>query len=93
MRRESIIELIIKLINNSHNNNNNNNNNKHAYAGQLNSFTHTRALLVLHARGILGPISYRRWDDLLVKACLYFCVVVHGMTTSLIRSRFGKELT
>jgi hypothetical protein len=30
-----------------------NNNNKHAYAGQLNSFTHLRALLVLHDRGII----------------------------------------
>jgi hypothetical protein len=29
-----------------------NNNDKHAYAGQLNSFTHLRALLVLHDRGI-----------------------------------------
>jgi hypothetical protein len=26
--------------------------NKHAYAGQLNSFTHLRALLVLNDRGI-----------------------------------------
>jgi hypothetical protein len=31
---------------------NNNNDNKHAYAGQLNSFTHIRALFVLHDRGI-----------------------------------------
>jgi hypothetical protein len=30
------------------NNNYNYRNNKHAYAGQLNSFTHVRALLVLH---------------------------------------------
>ena len=30
----------------------NNNNNKHAYAGQLNSFAHLEALLVLHDRGI-----------------------------------------
>ena len=29
-----------------------NNNNKHTYAGQLNSFTPLRALLVLHDRGI-----------------------------------------
>jgi hypothetical protein len=29
------------------------NNNEHAYAGQLNSFTHLRALLVLHDRSIL----------------------------------------
>jgi hypothetical protein len=28
------------------------NNNEHAYAGQLNSFTHLRALLILHFRGI-----------------------------------------
>jgi hypothetical protein len=28
---------------------------KHAYAGHLSSFTHLRALLVLHDRGILGP--------------------------------------
>jgi len=28
--------------------------NKHAYAGPLNSFTHLRALLVLHDRRILG---------------------------------------
>jgi hypothetical protein len=28
------------------------NDNKHAYAGQLNSFTHLRALLALHDRGI-----------------------------------------
>jgi hypothetical protein len=33
----------------------NNNNNKHAYAGQLNSFTHLRALLVLHDRSIVWP--------------------------------------
>ena len=32
---------------------NNNDNNKHAYAGQLNSFTHPRRLLVLYAGGIL----------------------------------------
>jgi hypothetical protein len=32
-------------------------NDKHAYAGQLNSFTHQRALLVLHDRGILGLVS------------------------------------
>jgi hypothetical protein len=30
------------------------NNDKHAYASQLNSFTHTRVLLVLHDRGILA---------------------------------------
>jgi hypothetical protein len=28
--------------------------NKHAYASQLNSFTHPTALLVLHDRGILA---------------------------------------
>jgi hypothetical protein len=32
-------------------------NTKHAYAGQPNSFTHLRALLVLHDRGILGPVN------------------------------------
>jgi hypothetical protein len=37
---------------------NNNNYYKHAYAGQLNSFTHLRALLVLHDRGIFGPGNY-----------------------------------
>jgi hypothetical protein len=31
------------------------NNNKHAYAGQPNSFTHPRAVLVLHDRGIFWP--------------------------------------
>jgi hypothetical protein len=30
----------------------NNNDNKHAYADQLNSFTHIRALLVLHDHSI-----------------------------------------
>jgi hypothetical protein len=40
--------------NNNNNDDNNNNNNKHAYAGQLNSFTHQRALLVLHDCGILA---------------------------------------
>jgi hypothetical protein len=30
-------------------------NSKHAYAGQLNSVIHLRALLVLHNRGIFGP--------------------------------------
>jgi hypothetical protein len=39
-----------------------NNNNEHAYAGQLNSFAHLRALLVLHDRGILGPGRERRWE-------------------------------
>ena len=38
----------------NNNNNNNNNNNKHACAGQLNSFTRLRDLLVLHDRGILA---------------------------------------
>jgi hypothetical protein len=38
----------------------NNNNNKHPYAGQLNSFTRLRALLVLHDRGVLGPVNKRR---------------------------------
>jgi hypothetical protein len=33
----------------------NNNRNKHAYAGQLNSFIHQRALLVLHDRGNVVP--------------------------------------
>jgi hypothetical protein len=33
--------------------NNNDNTNKDAHAGQLNSFTHLRALLVLHVRDIL----------------------------------------
>jgi hypothetical protein len=33
---------------------NNNSHNKHAYAGQLNSWTHLRGLLVLHDRGILA---------------------------------------
>ena len=38
-----------------------NNHNKHAYAGQLNRFTHLRALLlVLRDRGIFGPGSSRR---------------------------------
>jgi hypothetical protein len=39
------------------NNNNNNNNNKHAFAGQLNSITHLRALLVLHD---LDPVDFLR---------------------------------
>ena len=30
---------------------------KHAYAGELNSFTHLRALLVLHDRGILAHVT------------------------------------
>ena len=30
---------------------------KHAYAGQLNSFTQLRALLVLHDRGILAHVT------------------------------------
>ena len=34
-----------------------NNNNKHAHASQLNSCTHVRALLILHDRGILGPVN------------------------------------
>jgi hypothetical protein len=33
----------------------NKNNHKHTYAGQLNSFTRLRALLVLHDRGICWP--------------------------------------
>jgi hypothetical protein len=45
---------------------------KNAYGGQLNRFTHLRALLVLHDRGNFGarqlaPLmvgSVRRWDDL-----------------------------
>jgi hypothetical protein len=35
----------------------NNNNNKLAYAGQLNNFTHLRALLVLHDCIILSPVN------------------------------------
>jgi hypothetical protein len=35
----------------------NNSNNKHNYAGQLNSLTYLRALLVLHDRGFLGLVS------------------------------------
>jgi hypothetical protein len=38
----------------AHTPNNINNNNKHAYASQLNSFTHLRALVVLTDRGILA---------------------------------------
>jgi hypothetical protein len=52
-------------------NNNNNNNNHHAYAGQLNSFTHLRSLLVLHDRGILGPstsVADGRWYIALVNS-------------------------
>jgi hypothetical protein len=41
----NILQHIDKIYNNS----------KHAYAGQLNSFTHLRALLVLHDRGICWP--------------------------------------
>jgi hypothetical protein len=37
----------------------NHNNDKHAYAGQLNSVTHRKSLLVLHDR-ILGPINRPR---------------------------------
>jgi hypothetical protein len=37
--------------------NNNNDNNKHSHGGQLNSFTHLKALLVLYDREILGPVS------------------------------------
>jgi hypothetical protein len=36
---------------------NRNNNDKHSYAGQLNSFTQFRALLVLHDRGFSDPIN------------------------------------
>jgi hypothetical protein len=39
---------------NNNNNNNNNDANKHAYAGQMNSCTRIRVLLVLHDRGILA---------------------------------------
>jgi hypothetical protein len=39
------------------NNNNINDNNKHAYAGQLNSFAHRRALLVFHDCGILAQAT------------------------------------
>jgi hypothetical protein len=38
----------------NHHNSNTHNNNTHAYAGQLNSFTLLRALLVLTDRGILA---------------------------------------
>jgi glycerol-3-phosphate dehydrogenase len=41
--------------NNQTTNINNDNNNNHAYAGQLNSSTHLRSLLVLHDCFILGP--------------------------------------
>jgi hypothetical protein len=45
-----------------------NNNNKHAYIGQLISFTHIRALLVIHDRGVLAQSlmggTARRWEDL-----------------------------
>jgi WD40 repeat protein len=40
-----------KLVGNT---NHNHHHHEHAYAGQLNSFTHLRALLVLHDRGILA---------------------------------------
>ena len=36
----------------------NHNNNKRAYAGQVNRFTHLRALLVLHDRGIFWPGAF-----------------------------------
>jgi hypothetical protein len=43
---------------------------KNAYAGQLNSFTHIRALWVLHDHGILCPVSSRRWwADLCILRC------------------------
>ena len=35
----------------------NNNDNRYAYAGQLNSFTHLRALFMLHNRGILAHVT------------------------------------
>jgi thiamine phosphate synthase YjbQ (UPF0047 family) len=35
----------------------NNNYYKHAYAGQLNSFTHLRPLLVIHDRGMITKIK------------------------------------
>jgi hypothetical protein len=38
---------------------NNNDNNKHARAGELHSFTHPRALLVLNDPGINVPVSKR----------------------------------
>jgi hypothetical protein len=34
---------------------NNNKNHKHAYAGQVNGFTHLRALSVFHDHGVLVP--------------------------------------
>jgi hypothetical protein len=50
------------MYNDNDNNNNNKNNisnDKHAYAGELHSFTHPRALLVHHDRGINVPASKR----------------------------------
>jgi hypothetical protein len=34
---------------------------KHADVGQLSSFTHLRALLVLMTAAFFGPGNYRRW--------------------------------
>jgi hypothetical protein len=57
----------------------NNNSSKHAYAGQLNSFTHLRALMVLHGRDILVPSQNafcgrhsRRWAK---RVAYVWCVV------------------
>jgi hypothetical protein len=40
------------------------NTNEHAYAGQLNSYTHLRALLVLHVRGFQQSLSLILFDAL-----------------------------
>jgi hypothetical protein len=56
-RANSLVRTQPFLLSNIHTNNNDNNDNtKHASADQLNSFTHLRALLVLHDHGILGPV-------------------------------------
>jgi len=72
MRRHSNAPLTPWAQSGCCSNNNNKIKNKHGYAGQLNSCTHLRALLVLRDCGIFWPRqlaslmggSVSRWDDL-----------------------------
>jgi|AntRauMFilla1563_2_1112583.scaffolds.fasta_scaffold234480_2 hypothetical protein len=59
-----------------------NNNNKYAYAGQLNSFTLLIALVVLHDRGILGPLD--AFDALMIERVVIPYLITKGMTTCLV---------
>jgi hypothetical protein len=45
---------------NNNDKNDNNDYNKHAHSGQLNSFTHLRALLVLHDHAMVGLLGLLR---------------------------------